>query len=668
MYVNHPAADTYLTLPGHYISWFILLVGLSLFFFLLLKRMNLLRQGKPDPRFSDVKTRMAALVKDGVFQRRQTRYPFAGVIHITIFWGFILLALHSIDLIAGGLRPGYVPGILAGRFGAFYSSLKDIVAVIVLVACGAAIYRRAVVKPERYRGSSRFEAFLVLGLIGFLMITDILYEGSRSGFEHNGPVLVAAKTAETALSGLSPESLKTVNHLSYWLHLVGFFFFLNLLPLSKHFHIITALPNVFFKKLDRGAVKPPQWDIDEFEGLDSAGVHTFDDFTWKHILDFFACTECGRCSEHCPANAVGKPLSPKHFTMRLRDFGYRNSPFSLHRNFRYRALPGEVVDDDIFWSCTTCGACEAECPVFVEYIDKMVDFRRRRVMMESNFPVEVERIYRKIETYGDAWGMGPALRSDWAKGLSAKTVQDDADMDILFWVGCAGAFDSRSQQVATAFAKILTAAGIHFRILGIEENCCGDYARRTGNDYLFDVLAKKNMETFRKYDIRKIVALCPHGYNTLKNEYPRFGADFQVFHALEYVHLLLKERRISPAPGSRQTVVYHDPCYLGRHNGIYEIPRNILSRMPGLSIVEPEKSRDRSFCCGAGGGQFWMESTGPRMNDVRLNQLLEKEPELIATSCPYCLIMLEDGIETKGLQGRIPVQDVIEIVAERMQV
>ena len=664
MTFHHPASATYMEIPGHYITWFILVSGLAIFSFLILKRYLLLRQGKPDPRFSFIRQRLLDLIKDGIFQRRQPRYLMAGVLHIVFFWGFAMLALHSVDLVMGGLWPGYELWLVSGRFGVFYNCLKDVFTLIVLFACLFAVYRRAVLKPRRYQDSHQFEAYLVLGLIGFLMVTDMVYEGSKLVLESNhSGFLPAAKTAKLILSGFNWDSLIIVNSLSYWLHIFGFFFFLNVLPLSKHFHIITALPNVFLKKLDKGVLKPPQWDTKDVEKLDAAGVNTFDDFTWKHILDFYTCTECGRCTDNCPANAVGKPLSPKAFSIRLRDFGYQDNPILWQKKHKNGTIPGNVIEDDIFWSCTTCGACEEECPVFIEYIDKMIDLRRWRVMMESNFPPEIEHVYRNLEIYGDSWGMGSALRSDWARGLSIKNIQEDNEIDLLFWVGCSNSFDSRSQQVAVSFVKILQKAGINFGILGAEENCCGDYARRTGNEYLFQVLAKKNIETLKKYGITEIVTTCPHGYNTLKNEYPQFGGTFKVVHSTEYVQQLLEEGKLSPEKELNKTVSYHDPCYLGRHNGIYESPRKILSSIPGIAIVEPEKNRDKSFCCGAGGGHFWMESTGLRMGDARTDQILENTPELIATGCPYCLIMLEDGIESKEMKGQVAVMDIVEIVA-----
>ncbi len=667
MTIDHPAAEAILGWPGHYLTWLLLIVALSLFCATMVKRCRLIRLGARDPRFSQLGRRITDLIKDGFLQRRQPRYLLAGALHIIIFWGFVVLGLHSIELLVGGLWPGSRLPYMDGPCGAFYNSAKDLFVLIVLGASVVAVYRRAVTRPHRYQDSHQFEAFLVLFLIAFLMITDMLYEGSGmlmgstpSGF------LPAALLAKATLAGSGPGAIGPLHQLSYWLHLVSFFFFLNLLPLSKHFHVITALPNVFFKRLDRGAIKPPQWGGQELSQLDSIGARTFADLTWKHILDLCSCTECGRCTDQCPANAVGKPLSPKKLTMDLRDWGYRNSALFGRQGLGETALAGDIVPDDTFWACTTCGACERECPVFIEYIDKIVELRRYRVSMESNFPPEIEQAYRNMETYGDSWGMGAALRTDWARGLNVNTVQSNPDIDVLYWVGCAGAFDARSQQVSAAFVSILNAAEVNYGILGAEETCCGDYARRTGNEYLFQDLAGKNIATLDKYRVKKIVTTCPHGYNTLKNEYPQLGGTYEVVHAAEFVLGLIDDGKLTLSRPLDKTVAYHDPCYLGRHNDIYGAPRQVLASIPGATLVETDRCRDRSFCCGAGGGHYWMASTGQRINDVRTEQLLETGAGVIATGCPYCLIMLEDGIESKEMKGQVLAKDIIEVVAERL--
>lgn len=665
MELNHPATHSYFGFSGQDLAWVIFIIGVLLFCFTMTRRLHLMLRARPDSRFRDLGQRVLFLMKDGFLQIRQPRYRVAGILHIAIFWGFLVLGLHSVELVISGLWPGLEIPFLTGLTGALYNSVKDIFVLIVLLACSAAVYRRAVIKPERYRESRQFEAFLVLALIISLMITDMLYEGGMLVSGHLEPgILTAALLVTPLLTDFDGDSLTTVIQMSYWIHLILFFFFLNLLPLSKHFHIITALPAVFFRRVGNGELKPPGWDVFDMEDRDSAGVKAFTDFTWKHILDFYTCTECGRCTDNCPANAVERPLSPKKVTMDIRDFGYRSNTGFKKKADSTSSIPGQIIPDETFWSCTTCGACEAECPVFIEHIDKIMELRRWRVMMESRFPKEIEQVYRNIEMFGDVWGMGAAFRTDWARGLNIPTLKEDSSIDILYWVGCAGAFDTRSQTVAVAFSRILKAAGVKFGILGEEEGCCGDYARRTGNEYLFQVLAKDNIRALEKYDVKKIVVTCPHGYNTLKNEYARFGGKFEVVHAADFILELLDSGKLELSGEAGKTVAWHDPCYLGRHNGIYEAPRKILSHFLKATITETAKSKDRSFCCGAGGGHFWMESSGPRINDARVDQLLESGPDAVVTGCPYCLVMLEDGLESKEMKGQIPVKDIVEIVAE----
>ncbi|MGB9499193.1 MAG: (Fe-S)-binding protein [Dissulfuribacterales bacterium] len=667
----HPAAETYLGLSGYILARFIVVFALSVFLYIMYRRYLLLRCGQSDPRFSSLGKRFLGLFIYGILQKKQPRYLWAGVLHIIIFWGFIILGLHSIDLVVQGLWPGFVLPFMKGSFGTFYNRFKDFFELIVLFACIAAILRRALKKPERYKGSHQFEAYLVLCLIGFIMITDMLFEGSGLLLLHSeGSWQPAAQSAMLILPSTNPQCLTFIYRLSYWLHILCFFCFLNFLPLSKHFHIITALPNVFFRKLLKGTGKPPQWDAADIDTLNTVGIAKFSDFTWKHILDFFSCTECGRCTDNCPANIIGRPLSPKMISMKLRDHGYQNiSIFKSKADGSSKSdalsIVGGIISDDEIWSCTTCGRCEEECPVFIEYIDKIMDMRRHLVLMESKIPTEIEQAFRNMETYADPWGKGLALRNDWARELAVNTITDeDADMDILYWVGCAGAYDERYKEVAVSFIKILQASEVNFKILGKQERCCGDFARRTGNEYLFQKLAKKNIEILKKYKVKKIVATCPHCYNTLKNEYPQLGGNFEVFHASEFLMELIKEGRLKFSKKFDKTVSYHDPCYLGRHNGIYDIPREILRHIPKIQIKEMEQSRDKSFCCGAGGGHFWMEEQGTRMNEKRMEHIIEVKPDIISTACPYCLIMLEDGIEVKEIGEWIKAKDLIEIVAE----
>ncbi|MFC1885023.1 4Fe-4S dicluster domain-containing protein, partial [Thermodesulfobacteriota bacterium] len=382
MTLTHPAHHIYLGIPGYVFSWIIFLSAVSLSIYIIHKRYILVSSGRKDPRFTDMAERFKNLVINGFLQKRQPRYLWAGLIHILIFWGFIVLGLRSVDLVSQGLGLPFLYPVLSNGFGAFYGSLKDIFELIVLFACLWAILRRSILKHERYEGSHTFEAYFVLSLIAFLMVTDIFYEGSALiADDSNESFLPASYLGVLILKGASIESLTFVNTSSYWLHIICFFLFLVFLPLGKHFHIITALPNVFFKKLKKGSIKPARWGVDDIEDLDSLGIEKFKDFTWKHILDFLTCTECGRCSDNCPANMVGRPLSPKMVTIKLRDHGQARVPLLKGKKQENNALPiaGGVISHEEIWSCTTCGACEEECPVFIEYIDKIIDMRRHLI-------------------------------------------------------------------------------------------------------------------------------------------------------------------------------------------------------------------------------------------------------------------------------------------------
>ncbi len=668
-----PALEHYLGIPGSFITLFILIVGLALFFYIIYKRYLLLKSANPDPRFDSLWRRFYDLIIYGIFQKRQPRYLWIGILHIMIFWGFVVLILRSIALYGLGLKAEFILPFMGGSPGEFYHLFKDILEIIVLFACIAAILRRAISRPARYEfkhgKAHKFHAYLVLGLISFLMVTDIAMDGSGTLLgEKSDYWLPAANSVSYLFNGLGPDTLKTIYLWNYWLHILTLMVFLNYLPLGKHFHIITGIFNVFLSKLKKGSIKPPRWGVENIEELDSLGVDKVEDFTWKHILDFYTCTECGRCTDNCPANIVGRPLSPMEVTLKIRDYAYESNPIF---NLKGKAdspdqnlhLIGNVITPDEIWSCTTCGACEEECPVFIEYIDKMVEMRRHLVLMESRFPPEIEKIFRNMEVYDDPWGMGRALRTDWAGDLKIKTITEDSDIDLLYWVGCAGAFDDRCKEVAASLVRVLQESGVTFGILGKEERCCGDFARRTGNEYLFQVLVRKNIEILKKCKVKKILTSCPHCYNTFKNEYPQFGGEFEVIHHSEYIAELIKEGNLKLSKELDKTISYHDPCYLGRHNGLYEAPREILKLITGIKTIELERSRDRSFCCGAGGGRYWMEEYGKRINETRIDEVIEVKPDIITTACPYCLIMLEEGIKAKEeVSGELKALDIIEIV------
>ena len=673
-YQVQPALEHYLGIPGFCITLCILIGGLALFSYSIYKRYLLLRSAKPDFRFDSFLGRLSDLIIYGILQKRQPRYLWIGILHIMIFWGFVVLGLRTITLYGLGLKAEFVLPLMGGSLGEFYHLFKDIFVIMVLFACIAAILRRAIARPARYEfkhgKAHKSHAYLVLGLIGFLMVTDIAVDatGILLGEEH-AYWLPAAHSASRLFNGLGQDTLKALYQWNYWLHILAIMFFLNYLPLGKHFHIITAIPNVFLRKLKKGSIKPPRWDVENIEELDSLGVEKIEDFTWKHILDFYTCTECGRCSDNCPANTVGRPLSPMELTVKIRDDAYRTSPifnFRGKRGLRDQspALIGNVLEPDEIWSCTTCGACEEECPVFIEYIDKIVDLRRH--MVESAMiPKDFQDALMRFEKTGNPFGKPPGKRADWIKELddiSVKILEEGDEVDVLYFVDSYASFDPQIQQIAMAIARGLNKAGIAFGILGPRELDSAHQVRRLGEEGLFQFLVKGNMETFKTCSFKQIVTTDPHAFNTLKKDYP---GNLAARHYSEFFLPLIESGRLKPAKSldTGSTYTYHDPCYLGRHNGIYEAPRKILASIPGIQIVEMERARDRSFCCGGGDINLWYDIEGEemRMGEKRVAMAHEAGATVIVTACPFCLLNFDDAIKTSGFEGEMKVVDLMDL-------
>jgi Fe-S oxidoreductase len=682
----HPAGETYLGLPGYVFAWIIFISALSIFSYIVHRRFLLIRSGQPDPRLSSIGKRTLDLIVYGFMQKRQPRYLWAGLIHIMIFWGFIILGLRSIDLVTQGLGLPILRPLMHSGFGPFYNTLKDIFELIVLAACVWAILRRALIKHERYEGSHTAEAYLVLGLISFLMITDMFYEGSTL-LINDAPEeiwLPASQLASISLSGSAPVFIEGTHIWSYWLHILTFFFFLNFLPLGKHFHIITALPNVFLRRLSKGSLKPAKWGVEDIEELETLGIERFEDFTWKHILDFYTCTECGRCTDNCPANAVGRPLSPKMLTLKLRDYGYQKVPVFNPRtpsplkgkgrgggkNGSDARMIGELISFDEIWSCTTCGACEEECPVFIEYIDKIIDMRRHLIETSQN-PKTFNQILMHFEKTGNPFGKPAIKRAEWVKDIediSVKVLKEGDEVDVLFFVDSYGSYDPAVQAIASAIVRGLYLAGIDFGILGPLEKDSGHQVRRMGEEGLFQLLVEENMEILSSIRFNKIITTDPHAFNTLKNDYP---ASFDVYHYSQFFLSLVQKGRLKPLKvlEGKDVYTYHDPCYLGRHNEIYEEPRALLRSIPGMKLVEMERSRDRSFCCGGGDIVLWheIEQEEMRIAEKRLQMAREAGASVIVTACPFCLIHFEDAIKTGGFENEMRVIDLNELFMSTLQ-
>ena len=664
-------------MPGYVFAWAIFIAGLSLFSYIIYKRSLLIRSGEADPRLASIRRRLSDLFTYGIIQKRQPRYLWAGVIHIMIFWGFVVLGLRSIDLVTQGLNIPIFHPLMQTAFGLFYDSVKDLFELIVLGACLWAIVRRALIRPERYRGSHQFEAYFVLGLISFLMLTDMFYEGSALLIDQSGQVnwLPASDLAALILEGSDPRFLAGTHTVSYWLHILAFFFFLNFLPLGKHFHIITALPNVFFKRLSKGAIKPARWDVEDLDELESLGVEKIEDFTWKHILDFYTCTECGRCSDNCPANAIGRPLSPKMVTIKLRDHCFDRAPLigGKKRGTRKedaRTMVGGIISNDEIWSCTTCGACEEECPVFIEYIDKIIDMRRHLIETSQN-PKTFNKVLMHFEKTGNPFGKPAAKRADWVKeieGTPVKVLNEGDEVDVLFFVDSYGSYDPAAQAIASDIALGLHIAGIDFGILGPLEKDSGHQVRRMGEEGLFQLLLEENMETLNEIRFNRIVTTDPHAFNALKNDYP---GSLQVVHYTRFFADLIDNRSLKPLKPleSKDIYTYHDPCYLGRHNGIYDAPRKLLRAIPNLKLIEMERSRDRSFCCGGGDVMLWHEidQEDMRMAENRIQMAKEAGANVIVTACPFCYIHFEDAIKTGGMEDEMRVVDLMGLFVSTLR-
>lgn len=672
MQLIDPSGESYFGIPGYWMGYGILLISILTFCHILYRRYLLIATGQPDPRWDRIGKRLKDLFVYGIMQRRQPRYLIAGLIHITIFWGFVVLSVRSVYLIGEGLGIHFLYSFMQSGAGAVYNTMKDIFELAVLIACLWACYTRFIERPKRYEGSNQAEAYIVLGIICLLMITDMLYEGSALllfGSKHPpAGWLPAARLGANVIAEADTASLKSIYLGSFWLHYITLFFFLNFLPVGKHFHIITSLPNVFFRKEKKGSLKPACYGVTNLEELETCGVGKFEGFTWKQILDFFSCTECGRCTDNCPANAAGRPLSPKMLTLKLRNYGYEKRPLFGRKmeNKDEILMVGNIVGAEELWSCTTCGACEEECPVFIEYIDKIVDMRRHLIETSQN-PPGFNKVLINFETTGNPFGKPREKRVEWLKDLEdvpVRILEEGDSTDVLLYVDSYGSYDPKSQAVTAAIAYGMHMAKVDFGILGVRETDTGHQVRRIGEEGLFQFLMEQNVETLNSITFKRLVTVDPHALNTLKNDY---SGNLTVQHYTEYFGELIQAGKLKLKSGqSRREDIYtyHDPCYLGRHNGIYNAPRELLSSIPGLKLVEMEKNRNRSFCCGGGDVILWheIEKEKQRPGEIRVLMAKEAGANIMVTACPFCFIHFEDAIKTLGLEDEMKVTDLMALL------
>lgn len=640
--------------------------------------------GKPEDRTDNAGERVKSLIVNGLFQVRTFRDVYPGIFHGLIFFGFLVL-IFGAAIDATQFHIG-LP-FFHGGFYLWFSLIMEIFGLAVLIGVIALVARRYIQKPDRLsykdKPESTADDAIILALIGGIIVTGFLIEALRlyvninvDGFTWGGWSFVGYILSKT-LQGVDFETARILHRVMWWIHTFIVLGFIAYIPYSQRMvHLITSPANQYMRSLKPvGQLEP----IADFENAESFGVGRLEDFTWKQIFDSDACTRCGRCQDGCPAYLSGKPLSPKKLHQDIRTHWLERAKVAIAAKSAAgqgeepqipeseKALLGDVIDMHELWACTNCMYCMEHCPVFNEHIPKIVDMRQYKVLMEADFAPELQLTYRNMENNSNPWGIGSHLRGDWAKDIGIKTLAEDPNVEYLYYVGCSGSFDDRGKKVAVAFAKILQAAGVSIGILGAEESCCGDSAMRGGNEYLYQTLAQTNVDLMSGYGVKKIIATCPHCYNALKKDYPHFGGNYEVYHHTEILADLIAKGKIRLTNPVHGLFTYHDSCFLGRYNNIYEEPRKILGSVPGARMVEMTRNRNKSFCCGAGGARMWMEEDiGERINDMRTDQAIEVKADNIAVACPFCLTMMSDGIKDRSMEEKMAAMDIAEIVCQAM--
>jgi Fe-S oxidoreductase len=641
----------------------VFVLAVVFFFYSCYRRFGLVAKGRPENRFNSFGRRIGNMLFYAFGQRRVVKKPF-GINHFVLFWAFMILLISNTEFLINGIFPNV--GFSHLTNGAYFTLvfIFDIMSLLALLAVILAVIRRFTFPPPYTEAKSR-DAFVILSLVGVLMLA---YFGLKASDIVGGTERAAAYmpisnfVANYILSGIrAPETAASV---FWWIHAVVLLSFLNYLPYSKHMHILTSIFNCFFKSLDKVRTQPRE----EFKKGNTFGVGLAQQFTWKGLFDSYTCTECGRCSDSCPATFTDKPLQPRlvihDIKMNLLHNANKNNTGALPL---IGAGKEGSVAEEVIWECTTCGACMEVCPVFIEHVPRIVDMRRHLVEMKSKFPEELLTLFENMEQRSNPWGIAPAERTKWAADINVQPFEA-GKTEYLFYIGCAGAFDARNRHTTVSLAKILDKSGLSWGTLGRDEMCCGDSLRRLGNEYVFDRMAQANIKMFADKGVKKIITQCPHCYNTLKNDYRQYGAELEVIHHTELIDNLIKSGKLKLNPSADPgKIIFHDSCYLGRYNSVFDAPRQVIAAATGKPPLEMERKRDKGFCCGAGGGRMWMEEKeGKLINVARVEEALQKQPETVCVCCPYCMTMFDDGLKDKEAADKVQVLDLAEIVARAL--
>ncbi len=663
----------------------IIVVAVAFFAYNVQRLVGYLRIGRlDDSRWDHILRRLGNFIEIGIFQEKIFRDSVAGPMHAAIFWGFCVLSAGTVEFLGAGVVPGFTfAHYLPQPAYRFFMANQDLWGALVIAAVAFALFRRLTKRIKRLQGAETHpnDPLFILAWIGVLMVTMFTTEAFHMVAHPEAATPFYRPISFAVAQGLAwvPVGAADALHtLSWWAHGLLVLGFLNYLPYSKHLHVVASLPNVFLSNTSGPGQVGVMRYMDLEGDAEQFGAKDVEHLSWKSLLDGFACTECGRCTAVCPANLTGKMLSPRKIVVNVRERLEAKAPAvvlggAIGADLEAKTLLDGYITEQELWACTTCRACVQECPVSIDQLEVILELRRNLVLGESRFPEEVVPAFESMEQRGSPWAFDPGERAGWATGMNIPTMAELAERgetaEILYFVGCMGSFDDRAKKTTVAFAKIMQAAGVSFAILGREEKCNGDPARRMGNEYLYQMLAKENVETLAKYQVRTIVTACPHCMHQLGNEYPQFGGHYDVIHHSVFIEHLMAQGRVPLREDLHEpvsTFTYHDSCYLGRYNQIYDAPRETLKRaLPIVNLVEMPRSKDRGLCCGAGGGRMWMEETeGKRINAERADEALATGAQAVAVACPFCMTMLNDSIQSRD--AAIPVYDIAEVVADRL--